>query len=130
MADSQPRDRTSPPGRRSPSRAGDLPAIRAHFDHAARQVKIDVFEATKLKLWGRATTEDYYSQNSAATGAAATYTFGWNGTTVLNKTITKVPNGKYVIKLSVLKALGDAEQPGRLGGLDLADDHPQSPVSA
>ena len=91
--------------------AGDSPAIRAHFEHAARQVKMDVFEATKLKPWGRAATEDYYAQNTAATGATATYTFGWNGTTVLNKKITKVPNGKYVIKLSVLKALGDAGNP-------------------
>jgi minor extracellular serine protease Vpr len=91
--------------------AGDFPAIKAHFDHAARQVTMDVFEATKMKAWGRATTEDYYPQNAAATGATSTYTFGWNGTTLLNKKVTKVPNGKYVIKFSVLKALGDASNP-------------------
>ena len=91
--------------------AGDFPGIKAHFDHGARQVKMDVFEATKMKAWGRAATEDYYPQNGAATGATSTYTFGWNGTTVLNKQITKVPNGKYVIKFSVLKALGDTNNP-------------------
>ena len=90
---------------------GDFPAVIAHFDHAARQVKMDVFEATKLKAWGRAMTEDYYSQNSTATGSTATSTLGWNGTTVLNKKITKVPNGSYVIKLSALKALGDTKNP-------------------
>jgi subtilisin family serine protease len=95
--------------------SGDTPRIIAHFDHAARQVRMDVFEATKMKAWGRALTEDYYPQNSATvtptSTANATYTFGWNGTTVLNKTTVKVPNGKYVIKLSVLKALGDTNNP-------------------
>lgn len=94
--------------------AGNSPAIKVHFDHAARQVKMDVFEATKMKVWGRAMTEDYYPQSNGPTGvigATATSTFGWNGTTVLNKKVTKVPNGKYVIKLSALKALGDTNNP-------------------
>jgi subtilisin family serine protease len=91
--------------------AGDFPSIIAHFDHAARQVKMDVFEATKMKAWGRAMTEDYYPQNSAFTGSTSTSTFGWNGQTVLNKKVTKVPNGNYVIKLSALKALGDTNNP-------------------
>jgi hypothetical protein len=95
--------------------SGDTPRVIAHFEHAARQVKMDIVEATKLKSWGRASTDDYYPQSPATVvggvAAKATFTFGWNGMTVLNKNIVKVPNGKYLIKLSVLKALGDANRP-------------------
>lgn len=92
--------------------AGDMPRVIAHFEHAARQVKMDIVEATKLKAWGRALTDDYYPQNAAPVvggdSTNATFTFGWSGKTVLDKHLVEVPNGKYLIKLSVLKALGDA----------------------
>lgn len=95
--------------------SGDTPRVIAHFEHAARQVKIDIVEATKQKAWGRASTDDYYPQNTATVidGVAtnATFTFDWKGKTVLDKNIVKVPNGKYLIKLSVLKALGEASNP-------------------
>ncbi len=91
--------------------SGNSPAILAHFEHAARTVTMDVFEATKMKPYGRAMTDDYHAQDPAATGTTAADTFVWNGTTVLNKAILKVPNGKYVIKLSALKALGNASNP-------------------
>jgi minor extracellular serine protease Vpr len=71
-------------------------------------VKLEVFEATKMKAYGRVSTDDYYPQNNAA---GATSTFHWDGTTVLNKKVLKVPNGAYVIKLSALKALGDTNNP-------------------
>jgi hypothetical protein len=93
----------------------DTPRVVAHLDHAARQVILDVFESTKLKPWGRASTDDYYPQSRAtvtpAGAAGATYTFEWNGTTLLKKKTVKVPNGTYVIKLSALKALGDTGNP-------------------
>lgn len=99
---------SQPSGAKFTLQAGDFPAIKAHFEHAARQVKMDVFEATKMKAYGRALTDDYYPQSTTAAG---TSTFGWDGTTVLNKKVLKVPNGTYVIKLSALKALGDANNP-------------------
>lgn len=89
---------------------GDMPRVVAHFEHAARQVNLDIVEATKLKAWGRALTEDYYPQSSSGDAVGATFTFGWDGTTTLNKNIVEVPNGQYLIKLSVLKALGDASR--------------------
>lgn len=95
--------------------SGDTPRVIAHLEHAARQVKMDIFEATKGKAWGRALTEDYHPQNTATVvdevTANATFTFGWNGTTVLDKRVVEVPNGKYLIKLSVRKALGVASNP-------------------
>jgi minor extracellular serine protease Vpr len=92
-------------------RGGDTPRVVVHFEHAARLVKMNIVEATKLKSWGRALTEDYYPQSSATVVGSdatdATFTFTWNGTTTLGKKVVEVPNGDYLIKLSVLKALGD-----------------------
>lgn len=88
--------------------SGDTPRLLAHLDHAARQVKLEVFESTKRKPWGRASTDDYFPQNRTD---IAVSTFEWRGTTLLNKKIVKVPNGTYVLELSALKALGDTNNP-------------------
>ncbi|HZX91692.1 MAG TPA: S8 family serine peptidase, partial [Rudaea sp.] len=90
----------------------DQPNIVAHFDHQSRKVRFEVF-STSGKSWQRAFPDfDYFGKNSTATGIFA---FAWDGTTVNGaksgqKTQT-VPNGTYVIKLSVLKALGDETNP-------------------
>ena len=90
----------------------DQPNIVAHFDHQSRKVRFEVF-STSGKSWQRAFPDfDYFGKNSTATGIFA---FAWDGTTVNGakngqKTQT-VPNGTYVIKLSVLKALGDESDP-------------------
>jgi minor extracellular serine protease Vpr len=90
----------------------DQPNIVAHFDHQSRKVRFEIF-STSGKSWQRAFPDfDYFGKNSTATGIFA---FAWDGTTVNGaksgqKTQT-VPNGTYVIKLSVLKALGDENNP-------------------
>ena len=88
------------------------PNIVAHFDHQSRKVRFEVFD-TLGNSWHQAFSDfDYFGKNSTATGIFAV---AWDGTTVYGsknaqKTLT-VPNGTYVIKLSVLKALGDASNP-------------------
>lgn len=90
----------------------DQPNIVAHFDHQSRKVRFEVFD-TLGNPWHRAFPDfDYFGKNSTATGI---YTFAWDGTTGYGtkngqKTQT-APNGTYVIKLSVLKALGDESNP-------------------
>ena len=90
----------------------DQPNIVAHFDHQSRKVRFEVFD-TNGKSWHQAFPDfDYFGKNSTATGIFA---FAWDGTTVYGsksgqKTQT-APNGTYVIKLSVLKALGDETNP-------------------
>jgi minor extracellular serine protease Vpr len=96
----------------------DQPNIAAHFDHQSRKVRFEVFD-TNGKSWYRAFPDfDYFGMNSSASGFFA---FAWDGTTVPgdgrghdDKNAPKariVPNGSYVIKLSVLKALGDDDDP-------------------
>jgi hypothetical protein len=42
-----------------------------------------------------------------ASSAIALSAFAWNGTTLLDERVYAVPNGSYVLVLSVLKPLGD-----------------------
>jgi subtilisin family serine protease len=84
--------------------SGDLPFVVAHFDHGAARVKIDAYDAVKGKPYGNVLDTTSYGQLTTATATAA---FSWNGTTLFNKDLYAVPNGTYVLVLSVLKPLGD-----------------------
>ncbi len=97
------------PGGASYSLVGsDVPFVLVHLDHQARRLRMEVFEAASGKAWHRALDLEYVGRNSSATGFFA---LPWDGTTVAgNKTYT-APNGQYVIRLSVVKALGDSANP-------------------
>lgn len=83
---------------------GDFPVVVTHLDHGVERLTMDVFEATTMKPWGRAVSLAHVGQ-SMSRASASRYT--WKGKTMLDQTITLVPNGDYVLQLRVLKALGD-----------------------
>jgi subtilisin family serine protease len=88
--------------------SGDIPYVVYHLEHGARRVKLDVYDAVKGKPYGNVADVDYVGQATTASGNGS---FSWNGTTLFNKQAYKVPNGTYVLKLSALKPLGDANNP-------------------
>jgi hypothetical protein len=69
---------------------------------------MEVFEAASDKAWHRAYNLEYMPRNSTTT---AFFAFSWDGTTTAGNKLYTVPDGQYVIKLSVLKALGDESNP-------------------
>ena len=69
---------------------------------------MEVFDAVTSKAWHRAFDLQYLPRNASSTGA---FLFDWDGRTVAGPNLYTVPDGQYVIKLSVLKALGDVENP-------------------
>jgi hypothetical protein len=71
-------------------------------------MRFEVFDANTGKAWHRALEEQYLPRNSTATGFFA---FPWDGTTFSGNKVYVVPDGQYVIKISVLKALGDDNNP-------------------
>ncbi len=88
----------------------DVPFFLVHFDHQSRKLRLDVTDANTGKNWHRALTEEYMGRNSTPTGFFA---LSWDGLTTSpggGKTWT-VPNGQYVVTMSVLKALGDEDNP-------------------
>ena len=85
----------------------DDPFILVHLDHQSRRLRMEVFD-TGDKAWHRAFQWDYVPRNAGANGFFA---LPWDGTTTAgNKTYT-VPDGQYVIRLTVEKALGDGSNP-------------------
>ncbi len=89
--------------------AGDLPYVLVHLDHQSRIFKLEAFNAVSGKSIGQILELDYMVRNSTTTGF---YAIAWDGTTTGkgNKTFT-APDGTYIIKMSVLKALGKESNP-------------------
>lgn len=91
----------------------DIPYVLAHLDHQSRRLRIEAFDAVTGRSWHRVSNDEYLPRNSTATGFFA---FAWDGTTFTgngknpNQWRT-APNGRYVLRVSVLKALGDESNP-------------------
>jgi hypothetical protein len=89
------------------SAIGETPYILLHLEHQVSLLRMEVF-ATSGRSWHRIVDEKYVGRNSASN---TFFAFPWDGTTTAgNKTYT-VPDGTYVVKVSVLKANGDAGNP-------------------
>jgi minor extracellular serine protease Vpr len=87
--------------------SGDIPYFLVHLDHQVRRLRMEVF-AAKGKAWHRAYDLEYYRRSTTATSFFA---FGWDGMTRGGNKIYTVPEGEYVIKISILKALGEDDNP-------------------
>ncbi|MBI5651261.1 MAG: S8 family serine peptidase [Chloroflexi bacterium] len=84
------------------------PFILVHLDHQVRRLRVEVFEAVTNKPWHRAFDLEYHGRNSTSTSFFA---YAWDGTTKGGNKSYTVPDGQYYFKLSVLKALGDDNNP-------------------
>jgi minor extracellular serine protease Vpr len=60
------------------------------------------------KAWHRAFDFDYLPRSPSTTSV---FPFAWDGTTTNSDKVNVVPNGQYIIQLTVLKALGDDSDP-------------------
>jgi minor extracellular serine protease Vpr len=99
------------PSGASYSMAGtDIPFFLIHLDHQSRRVRLEAFDAATGASMGRVSDDEYLPRNSTATGF---YAFSWDGTLFRGKGAqwSIARNGTYVVKLSVLRALGDASNP-------------------
>jgi len=87
---------------------GDVPTFWVNFGHQVRRFRAEVFDANTGKAWQRAFEYDYFGRNS---NYNSYYAFTWDGTTTRGNKAAPVPDGDYIVVLSVLKALGDDENP-------------------
>ena len=95
----------------------DLPIMLFHLNHQVRRLNIQVFKADGSPVhpvFNYVTQQEFLGRNSIATSF---FEFDWNGTRSQDNGggngdhRKAVPNGRYILKLSVLKALGDASTP-------------------
>ena len=91
----------------------DIPYVLLHLDHQSRRIRLEAFDAVSGKAWHRVSDDEYVTRNSTPGGF---FSFPWDGNTFQGKgknanQVIQVPNGRYVVKVSVLKALGDENNP-------------------
>jgi len=86
----------------------DMPDFWVNFGQQARKFRMEVFDAKKGKAWHRAYDFNYFGRNSSEGNV---YSFPFDGTTFSGKKVRTVPNGDYYVVISVLKALGDDNNP-------------------
>jgi subtilisin family serine protease len=105
---------TNQPGGASYTMAdGDIPYFLMHLDHLSRRITLEAFDAASGKSMGKVSDDEYVTRSSTPGGF---FSFTWDGVTFRGKTgnpvlVKEVPNGQYTVKVSVLKALGDASNP-------------------
>jgi minor extracellular serine protease Vpr len=88
----------------------DVPFILLHLNHQVANLKVEVFDVATDQSLNLAEDDDFVGRNSTATSFFA---FIWDGTTFRKpgRRVKAVPNGTYRLELSVLKALGDPNNP-------------------
>lgn len=87
---------------------GSYPEFWVNLGHQVRKLRMEVFDDNTGKAWHRAYDLEYLGRNSNYNNF---FSFPWDGTTVNGKKVNVVPDGEYVIVLSVQKALGDDDNP-------------------
>jgi subtilisin family serine protease len=92
---------------------GDMPYFLVHLDHESREIKMEVFDAVSGQAFNKFDDEDYVTRNSSP---SSFFAYPWDGVTFRGNggnpvAMRAVPNGQYVVKISVLKALGDPNNP-------------------
>jgi putative cell wall-binding protein/subtilisin family serine protease len=87
---------------------GDVPTVLAHLEHQARQLTLVAYEAnedgSQGDLVGEVRVDDYLPRSATEGGF---FPFTWDGK--VEGEI--VPDGKYLLEVRVLKALGDPANP-------------------
>jgi subtilisin family serine protease len=89
----------------------DIPYFLVHFDHQSRRFKMEVYQDMEKgpdRYWYNAYDESYLPRNSSSAGFFA---FPFDGFTYAGSSVFEVPDGIYYVKISVLKALGDPNNP-------------------
>ncbi len=87
---------------------GDIAYFLVHLDHASRRLRLEVFDANTGRAWHRVSTDEYLPRNSTSGGFFA---FAWDGITTNGNRSNVVPNGQYVVKMTLTKALGEDTNP-------------------
>jgi len=87
---------------------GDTPYFYVNFGQQARKFRMEIFDADSGKSWHRAYDFDYFGRNSSEDNV---YGFPWDGYTVNGRKLNQVPDGNYIVVISVQKPLGEDDNP-------------------
>jgi minor extracellular serine protease Vpr len=91
---------------------GETPLFKVHLDHQARNITVDVYQASNDKWMGTGLDLDFLARNSTPT---AFFAFMWDGEAKKGQgqslgNAGPVADGTYYAKLTLTKALGTKQQ--------------------
>jgi minor extracellular serine protease Vpr len=89
----------------------DVPYYLLHLNHQSQSATFTVYDSTGTTAVGLAFSDEFLPRNSTSTGFFA---FAWDGFAGPEGAQTMLPNGEYVMKLTLVKALGDAANPAHV----------------
>ena len=89
---------------------GDVAELYVNFGHQTEILEIEVFDANTGKSWHFIDKDEFIPRNS---NYNRYYYWIFDGTTInpVGQKVFTVPDGDYYMTLSVLKALGDRNNP-------------------
>ncbi|MPY66652.1 S8 family serine peptidase [Deinococcus sp. SDU3-2] len=92
----------------------DIPRLWVHLAHQSRWIEMDVLDANG-NLLDTVSRDEYVGRNASNSYTGPTsnayYTWSWDGTLANGNA---APNGDYRLRLRVLKALGDENNPDHI----------------
>jgi len=93
--------------------AFNVPQLLVHLDHQVQRMKVEVRNATTDKTWHLAFDLEHLARNS---GSSSFFAFPFSGqTTGANGTKAfTVPDGTYVLKITIVKAGGSSSNPAHI----------------
>jgi subtilisin family serine protease len=90
---------------------GDYAEFWVNLGHQVRKLRFKVYDANTGRAWGNVYDYNYVGRNS---NYNYFFSFLWDGWTYRGSKMQKwtmVPDGEYVVVISLLKALGDGSNP-------------------
>jgi hypothetical protein len=91
-----------------PATFDDIPYYLVHFNHQSSRATFTAYDAAGNVALGEAMSFSFLGRNSSATSFFA---MGWDGSVGPANARTQLPNGTYLLRLTVLRALGDPTNP-------------------
>lgn len=85
----------------------DIPYFIVHLDHQSRLLRATI-ESASGKDWHTAFEFEYLRRNSSS---SSVFIYAWDGTTSTTQKTYTAPNGDYRLRITVVKALGDENNP-------------------
>jgi subtilisin family serine protease len=82
----------------------DVPLFILHLDHQPRRVRMELFDSGTGRAWHRALDDEYIPRSAGATSA---FLIPWNGETANGNRLNEIPNGTYLMKVTIEKALAE-----------------------
>jgi minor extracellular serine protease Vpr len=89
----------------------DVPNYELHMDVQSSRATFTAYDATGATRLGEAMSFESLPRNSTGT---TFFAFAWDGFVGPTGDRTQLPNGEYVLKLTLVKALGDASNPAHV----------------